>query len=196
MLDGRTDLYSVGVMLWEMLAHRPLFAGTTREVMGQVMFRAIPTPSTTRSGVPADLEAVTMKLLARDLDDRYASAEAAIGALLACADAPRDGRGALVQLLAERFPTLAGARLQRMAALLPVSAVAPAASPAAESAARGAAGPITIAAPPSLVAVEPPPAICADPGPRNRLVAATVTGFVGFVLGILAATAVIALVIR
>jgi eukaryotic-like serine/threonine-protein kinase len=196
MLDGRTDLYSVGVMLWEMLAHRPLFAGTTREVMGQVMFRAIPTPSSTRSGVPADLEAVTMKLLARDLDDRYATAEAAIGALLACTDAPRDGRGALVQLLAERFPTLAGARLQRMAALLPVPAVVPAASPAPESAPRAAAGPITIAAPPSLVAVQLPPAIGADLRPRRRFVAATVTGFVGFVLGILAAAAVIALVIR
>src|SRR5207249_4294368 len=83
----------------EMLAHGPLFAGTTREIMGQVLFRAIPAPSSVRSGVPTDLEAVAMRLLARARDERYAAAEAAIAALLACGDAPRDGRGELVQLL-------------------------------------------------------------------------------------------------
>jgi serine/threonine protein kinase len=194
MLDGRTDLYAVGVMLWEMLAQRPLFAGTTKEILGQVIYKDIPPPSSVRGGLPADLEAATMTLLARARDDRYATAEAAIGALLACDDAPRDGRGELVHLLAERFPTPTGSRLQRTAARSPATAAAQggaAAAPRAAVASR-----VTAAAPPSLVAAEPPPAIYADVRPRRRLLAVTVTGFIGFVLGILAAAAVIALVIR
>jgi serine/threonine-protein kinase len=104
LLDGRTDLYSVGVMLWEMLAHRPLFAGTTKEILGQVMYRDIAPPTSVCPGVPVDLSAVAMKLLARDRDDRYPTAAAVIEALLRCDDAPRDGRGELVHLLAERVP--------------------------------------------------------------------------------------------
>jgi serine/threonine protein kinase len=104
MLDGRTDLYAVGVMLWEMLAHRPLFIGTLKEILAQAMFRNIVLPSSLRAEAPAELEAVAMKLLARDRDQRYPDASAAIEALLRCSDAPRDGRGELVAALAERFP--------------------------------------------------------------------------------------------
>jgi serine/threonine protein kinase len=103
-LDGRTDLYSVGVMLWEMLARRPLFAGTSKEILGQVMYGGIDPPSSVGPEVPEDLEAVAMRLLERDRSARFSSADATIEALLRCAHAPRDGRGELVQLLADRFP--------------------------------------------------------------------------------------------
>ena len=109
-LDGRSDLYSVGVMLWEMLAHRPLFTGTSKEILTQVMFKDVPAPGSVRSGVPADLESIAMTLLARDRNARFSTAEAAIEALLSCASAPRDGRGELVSLLAGRFPRAAGSR--------------------------------------------------------------------------------------
>ncbi len=102
-LDGRSDLFAVGVILWQLLAGRPLFVGTTQEAIAQVFFRPIPRPSTLRPGVSPDLEAVAMRLLDRDRNARYATAEQAIGDLARCRDAPRDGRGELVRLLAERF---------------------------------------------------------------------------------------------
>jgi serine/threonine-protein kinase len=166
LLDGRTDLYSVGVMLWEMLAHRPLFVGTANEILAQVMFKDIAPPASPRGRVPADLAAIAMKLLARDRRTRYPTAEAAIEALLSCGDAPRDGRGELVNLLAERFPRATDSR-QRMAP--------PAASPVSRP------GPITVSDPSSAVAEQGDGPAFAAPGRRRGrrgLVAAAVSAVV------------------
>ncbi len=104
MLDGRSDLYAVGIVLWELLAHRPLRVGPRGDRKARIAFRAIPRPSKYRRGVPADLEAVAMRLLAFDRDVRYRTAGLAAGDLMRCQDSPRDGRGDLVRLLDERFP--------------------------------------------------------------------------------------------
>ncbi|MFN0251459.1 MAG: serine/threonine-protein kinase [Kofleriaceae bacterium] len=103
-LDGRSDLFAVGVVLWEMLVGRSLFAGhTTQETLARVLFAPVPSPRSIRPELPADVDAVVMKLLAREKQDRYADAGAAIAALVACEDHPRDGREQLVALLADRF---------------------------------------------------------------------------------------------
>ena len=123
-LDGRSDLFAVGIMLWEMLVGRQLFvAEDTRGTLAAVLFGQIPRPRSLRAEVPKDLERVCMKLLERDLSARYATAEAAIAALLACADAPKNGRELLVATLAERFPSHARIRqsLARARAQPPVS---------------------------------------------------------------------------
>jgi serine/threonine protein kinase len=104
-LDGRSDLFAVGIMLWEMLVGRRLFVGDdTRATLAAVLFGQVPRPRSLRGEIPKDLERVVMKLLERDLPARYPTAEAAIRDLLACHDAPKDGRELLMKVLAERFP--------------------------------------------------------------------------------------------
>jgi serine/threonine protein kinase len=104
-LDGRSDLFAVGVMLWEMLMNQRLFVGAdTMSTLAAVLFGQIPRPRQLRADVPKDLERVVMKLLERDLGARYATAEQAIDDLLACQDAPKNGREQLMRVLAERFP--------------------------------------------------------------------------------------------
>jgi len=110
-LDGRSDLFAVGVMLWEMLCLRPLFRGaTTQETIGQMLFAPIASPRDVRPEVPDDLSHVVLGLLVRDRAQRTPNAGAAITALVACADHPRHGREALIEALAARFAKRARAR--------------------------------------------------------------------------------------
>jgi serine/threonine-protein kinase len=101
-LDGRSDLYAVGIVLWELLSHRRLLAESEGDVTA--VLRAVPRPSEYRQDVPADLEAVAMRLLAYDREARYRTAELAAHDLLRCRDIPRDGREDLARLLDDRFP--------------------------------------------------------------------------------------------
>jgi serine/threonine protein kinase len=102
-VDGRSDLFAVGVMVWEMLCGRSLFSGaSTHETLARLMFAPIPSPRSLRPDVPEDLEAVVVRLLARERAERYSDANAAIADLLACADRRSDGRALLAQLLHER----------------------------------------------------------------------------------------------
>jgi serine/threonine protein kinase len=102
-LDGRSDLYAVGIVLWELLASRRLRAGLPGDTSAKITFAAIQPPSEHRP-VPADLETVAMRLLAYDPAERCPTAELAARDLVRCQDASRDGRGDLVRLLEERFP--------------------------------------------------------------------------------------------
>jgi eukaryotic-like serine/threonine-protein kinase len=73
--DRRADIWSVGVVTWELLTGRRLFKRKTDLATVQaVTRRTVPAPSTVRSGIPASLDAVVLKALTRDPDARYESA--------------------------------------------------------------------------------------------------------------------------
>ena len=75
-VDHRTDIYSLGFMLYEMLTSRPPFAAETREsLLRQIVAKALPPVSWRNRSVPRDLEAVVHKATAKDPDDRYQTAE-------------------------------------------------------------------------------------------------------------------------
>ncbi|MBX3158621.1 MAG: serine/threonine protein kinase [Deltaproteobacteria bacterium] len=128
-LDGRSDLFAVGIMLWEMLIGRRLFTGEdTRATLAAVLFGQIPRPRSLRADIPKDLERVAMKLLERDVKSRYATAEEALVDILGCADAPKAGRELLTATLVDRFAAQAPVRqslLKSRQSLPPVSAPTP-----------------------------------------------------------------------
>lgn len=74
-LDGRSDLYSLGCLLWEMLVGAtPFRARTRRELMN--LHVTAPVPVEKLAGLPAPLRAVLTRLLAKDRDERFPNAEA------------------------------------------------------------------------------------------------------------------------
>lgn len=107
-IDGRSDLYSVGIILWELLANRRLFPRTVED--SERFDREVPRPGVDRH-VPRGLEAVAMKLLRPNRNRRYRTAEAAYDAIARCDAASwLRGRAELVELLGERFPEQAAHR--------------------------------------------------------------------------------------
>ena len=74
-LDQRTDIFSLGICLWESTVGRYLFdAEEQAQVLEAVTSGVIPLPSQIVSGYPPQLEAIVMKALAFEPKDRYASA--------------------------------------------------------------------------------------------------------------------------
>ncbi len=88
-VDARTDLYSTGVLLYEMLAGRPPFSGETAvSVAYQHVNELVTPPSAHNSEISASLDEVVLHSLAKDRNERYQSAESFREHLLAAALAP------------------------------------------------------------------------------------------------------------
>ncbi len=81
-VDARADLYSLGCILFEMLTGELPFVGATPvEVLYKHVHEAPRRPSAVRPGVPRALDALVLKLLAKDRESRPADARAVLAAL-------------------------------------------------------------------------------------------------------------------
>jgi beta-lactam-binding protein with PASTA domain/predicted Ser/Thr protein kinase len=75
-IDQRSDLYSVGVVLYELLTGTVPFTGDTPVEIAMKHLSSVPEPpSARRAEIPRPLDQVVLRALAKDPDERYASAE-------------------------------------------------------------------------------------------------------------------------
>ncbi|MEE8468368.1 MAG: serine/threonine-protein kinase, partial [Planctomycetota bacterium] len=71
-LDHRTDVFSLGVVLYEMLTlRRPFDGDTSAQVAQQILMKDPPDPVSVRSRIPRDLAVICGKCLEKDVDRRY-----------------------------------------------------------------------------------------------------------------------------
>ncbi|HXJ23762.1 MAG TPA: protein kinase [Polyangia bacterium] len=109
-IDGRTDLYASGIILWELLTGRQLFPSTrpagapkdqitSDELLRRVRNPEIVPPSRRAARVPAELDRIALKALAPDLKERYATCE--------------DLRHDLAKFLAQNWPTTDATRVAK-----------------------------------------------------------------------------------
>ena len=74
-IDARSDVFSTGVMLFELTTGKRLFKGTSEyETLRLICERDYPRPSDVRGDYPPDLEPIVMKALSKDAAERYQTA--------------------------------------------------------------------------------------------------------------------------
>lgn len=81
-VDHRTDLYTLGLVLFELLAGRPLISGTgERELMQASLKPELPSLAALRGDVPMELDAILRKALHKKPEDRFQTAAAFTAAI-------------------------------------------------------------------------------------------------------------------
>jgi eukaryotic-like serine/threonine-protein kinase len=117
-LDGRTDLWSLGAVLYEMLAGRPPYDGDSNLTVLHAIIHETPPPlRDLRPELTPQVEAIVSRAMEKDLTRRYASASEMVADISAVLDG--SGRVPVRPRLPRRAPILAGA-----AALLAILAAA------------------------------------------------------------------------
>ena len=79
--DRRSDVYSLGVMLYELLTGERPFRGETRMLVVQILGSEPPSPRKLNNRIPRDLETICLKCLEKDPVKRYQTAQATAGDL-------------------------------------------------------------------------------------------------------------------
>ncbi|HIL50965.1 MAG TPA: serine/threonine protein kinase, partial [Planctomycetes bacterium] len=114
-IDHRTDIFSLGVVLYEMLTLvRPFEGDTTEQVASKILWEDPPSPRELRSKVPLDLAVISGKAMEKDRQQRYAS----------CADFAADLRRHLANEPIHARPSGTVVRLAKWARRHPTKSVA------------------------------------------------------------------------
>ncbi|MCK4762903.1 MAG: serine/threonine protein kinase [Candidatus Aminicenantes bacterium] len=74
-VDTRTDIYALGVILFEMLTNEPPFRGSIIQIMKGHMDKSIPDVRKKKPDLPLGIQKVIEKAMAKKIDDRYKNAE-------------------------------------------------------------------------------------------------------------------------
>ena len=74
-VDARSDIYSLGMVLYEMLAGRPPFTGSKDEILRGQLVQEPPSLRSARKEIPLSLEGVVLKALSKKPKDRYQTAQ-------------------------------------------------------------------------------------------------------------------------
>lgn len=97
-VDARSDLFSLGSVLYECITGRPAFPGRrAAEVREKVIREDPPAPSRLNPKVPPELDQITLKSIAKNVSDRYQSAEELLADLGRVRESLRDAGAARVR---------------------------------------------------------------------------------------------------
>jgi serine/threonine-protein kinase len=137
-VDGRSDVYALGVLMYRMVTGRlPFDSANTDEIVTHQLFHQCPPASTVDPRIPVDLSDVIQRCMAKDRAKRYASMADLVLALTDVADALDVGAAALLATGEAPAPALAIRRPPpvpppRVVSLTPTSPWVPAAAPSRE----------------------------------------------------------------
>ncbi len=120
-LDQGTDIYSFGVLLYEMVVGRvPFNADTPFSIIHDHIYTPLPLPSKVNPNVPEVVERVLLKSLAKDRKDRFETVEQQV---LAFRTAVLDGEGAFLETIALQPVAEDGSERETSTPIIPVDVI-------------------------------------------------------------------------
>ena len=164
-VDARTDIFSLGVILFTMLVGKKPFSGNTAAVMFKIVFEEPPAPSSLNPQLTPAHDYVIKRCMAKEVSRRYPSAREVLNDLddLEHGRPPRSQAGTPAHVPAAQVPASSAPPLERSAAIPPPGPVKPAApAPPHSTPAPPAAAPHQQVGPPPK-RVPPPPMVPAKP---------------------------------
>ncbi|MEZ4409064.1 MAG: serine/threonine-protein kinase [Polyangiales bacterium] len=168
-VDRRSDLWSMGVLIWEMVTGRRLFKGPNDAATFQnIMHMPVPAMASFRDEVPEELDAIVARALSRERGDRFESAEAMRATLESVLIGPLGNttRAEVAALMRSRFGDIVEQNRKTIRAYATPNAAQPSAplGLGADGALRPGGG-ATI--PPSAVDIDPRALAAIDPRPPS-----------------------------